>query len=140
MKIGIVGLGYWGKKVVKEYLALANEGLIDSVHLYDIQANLLSDNIFRNSYVVVDKSYQSMIDNVDSIHICIPNNFHYEYASKSLDAGVSTLVEKPLTKNSTEAFNLVELALEKGVVLQVGNIFRFSNSLKTVSSYGINVP
>lgn len=132
MKIGIVGLGYWGKKVFTEYLALANEGLIDSVHLFDARADLLSDKIYRNAYVVVHRTYQSIIDNVDAVHICIPNNFHYEYASMSIEAGVSTLVEKPLTKNSTEAFNLVELALEKGVVLQVGNIFRFSNSLRIV--------
>lgn len=132
MKIGIVGLGYWGKKVFSEYLALANEGLIDSIHIFDARADLLSDKIYRNGYVVVHRTYQSMIDNVDAVHICIPNNFHYEYALMSLEAGVSTLVEKPLTKNSTEAFNLVELALEKGVVLQVGNIFRFSNSLKIV--------
>ena len=130
MKIGIVGLGYWGKKVFKEYIALASQGMIDNVHLYDTQTSLLLDGIFQNAQVVIHDSYQSMIESVDAVHICIPNNFHYEYTLGALEAGVSAMVEKPLTKNSTEAFNLVELALEKGMVLQVGNIFRFSNSLK----------
>lgn len=132
MKIGIVGLGYWGKRVFKEYLSLANQGMIDSIHLYDTQTSLLSDGIFQSSRVLIHDSYQSMIESVDTAHICIPNNFHYEYTLRSIEAGVSTMVEKPLTKNSIEAFNLVEQALEKGVVLQVGNIFRFSNSLRIV--------
>lgn len=132
MKIGIVGLGYWGKKVFKEYLALADQGMIDSIHLYDTQTSLLSDGIFQSSRVLIHDSYQSMIESVDTVHICIPNNFHYEYTLRSIEAGVSTMVEKPLTKNSTEAFNLVEQALAKGVVLQVGNIFRFSTSLRIV--------
>ena len=130
MRIGIVGLGYWGRKVFREYLALVNEGLIDTIHLYDAKINLLSDEEFRHASVVVHDSYQSLIGNVDAVHICVPNDFHYEYTTKALEAGVSTLVEKPLTKNSTEAFNLVEKALENGVVLQVGNIFRFSNSIR----------
>ena len=130
MKIGIAGLGYWGKKVFREYLPLANQGLIDRVHLYDSQTSMLSDRIFQSPQVVIDDSYQSMIKSIDAVHICVPNNFHYQYALRSIEAGVSTMVEKPLTKNSTEAFNLVELALEKGTVLQVGNIFRFSNSLR----------
>jgi predicted dehydrogenase len=132
VKIGIVGLGYWGKKVFKEYLALADQGMIDSIHLYDTQTSLLSDGIFQSSRVLIHDSYQSMIESVDTVHICIPNNFHYEYTLRSIEAGVSTMVEKPLTKNSTEAFNLVEQALAKGVVLQVGNIFRFSTSLRIV--------
>lgn len=132
MKIGIVGLGYWGKKVFIEYLALVDEGLIESIHLFDSRADLVSDKVYRNANVVVHSTYQSMIDNVDAVHVCIPNDFHYEYALTALRDGVSTLVEKPLTKNSTEAFNLVEMALDKGVVLQVGNIFRFSNSLRIV--------
>ncbi|MCL4341988.1 MAG: Gfo/Idh/MocA family oxidoreductase [Candidatus Thermoplasmatota archaeon] len=130
MRIGIVGLGYWGRKVFREYLALVNEGAVDAIHMYDAKIDLLSDQNFRNASVVVHDSYQSLIDSVDAVHICVPNDFHYEYTSKSLEAGVSTLVEKPLTKNSTEAFNLVETALENGVVLQVGNIFRFANSIR----------
>ena len=120
---------YWGKKIFKEYLNLVSEGMIDDLHLYDINSNILTDEIFHGLNVVIHDSYQSLIDAVDAIHICVPNNFHYEYALRSITAGVSTMIEKPLTKDSIEAFNLVELALEYKVVLQVGNIFRFSNSL-----------
>jgi predicted dehydrogenase len=130
MRIGIVGLGYWGKKVFREYYDLMKEGVVDSIHLYDAKIELLSQENFRDKSVIVHYSYKSLIDSVDAVHICVPNDFHYEYTSKALLAGINTLVEKPLTKNSTEAFNLVEIALEKGVVLQVGNIFRFANSIR----------
>ncbi len=130
MRVGIVGLGYWGTKVFREYFSLVKEGLIDTIHLYDEKINLLSNGDYLDASVVVHNSYQSLINGVDAVHICVPNDFHYEYALKSLESGISTIVEKPITKNSTEAFNLVEIALEKGVVLQVGNIFRFSNSLR----------
>ena len=35
MKIGVIGIGRWGTKVTREYIELANEGVVDSVILYD---------------------------------------------------------------------------------------------------------
>lgn len=138
MRIGIVGLGYWGRKVFREYFNLMKEGVVDSIHLYDAKIELISEEIFRDESVIVHYSYESLINSVDAVHICVPNDFHYEYTSKALLAGINTLVEKPLTKNSTDAFNLVETALEKGVVLQVGNIFRFANSIRAAREMIVN--
>ena len=83
MKVGIVGLGYWGKKIFKEYLNLVSEGMIDDLHLYDINSNILTDEIFHGLNVVIHDSYQSLIDAVDAIQCNIFRTVKGECSSSS---------------------------------------------------------
>ena len=65
-------------------------------------------------------SYQDLVDdpNVDIVYVSTPNGMHYQWASKALNAGKHVLLEKPFTSNADEAKRLVQLATEKGVVLE----------------------
>jgi len=64
------------------------------------------------------------------VHICTPNSSHFEVASAFLNSGKHTLVEKPLTLNSSEAYDLVRQAKTNGTVLCTGFIHRFNNGVK----------
>jgi UDP-N-acetylglucosamine 3-dehydrogenase len=57
---------------------------------------------------------------------------HYKVCKDALEAGKHVLVEKPITLNSKEGKELVELAQKKGLMLSVGHIFRFNNALAEV--------
>jgi len=52
------------------------------------------------------------------VYISTPNGLHYEWASKSLKAGKHVLCEKPFTSNAAEAKELMELAKDRGLVLE----------------------
>ncbi|OQX54020.1 MAG: hypothetical protein B5M53_06235 [Candidatus Cloacimonas sp. 4484_209] len=126
MRIGIVGIGSWGRRVAREYLSLQDEGFI-SVALCDIdESKLIAFKEKTECY----NSFDKFLCNVDALHICVPNNLHFELAKKALISGKHVLIEKPMTTNSEDAYKLVELASEKGVILQVGHIFRFANVIR----------
>ena len=129
MKIGVVGIGRWGFKVAREYIELANEGVIDSVILYD--QNVERAKQFENE-AVIGKSVNDVIRKADGVHICTPNHTHYDIAKRALESDVHVLVEKPMTMNSIQAYDLVELAVSNGLILQVGHIYRFANVIRRI--------
>lgn len=118
MKVGLIGYGYWGRKLAKEYKDL---GIDLSI------CDLVAPNAVRN--------YEQMFKKVNSVHIATPNETHYRIATDALNAGMNILVEKPMTKKSIDAYDLVNLAEEKNLKLQVGHIFRFDNSVRTLKKY-----
>lgn len=136
VNVGVVGAGYWGKKVISEYSAFAKENPnVALSHICDIQEeNLLNCSEFFHSPSCLLKSFDELLalDQIDAIHICTPNETHYEFCKKALMAGKHVLLEKPMTLNSREAFELYDLAKKEGLTLQVGYIFRFNNALSEV--------
>lgn len=128
MKIGIIGIGYWGKKVVSEYISLLSDNLINGLVLYDNEKSM-TDKFKGISNLEIAGSIDDLLDRVDGVHICSPNATHFEIIMKAMEKNVNVLVEKPITTNSDDAFRLLEIALAKGLVFQVGNIFRFSNAM-----------
>jgi len=59
----------------------------------------------------------------------IPNEFHFDYSKRALEAGKHVLVEKPLTNTLVEAKRLVKLAEDKSLVLMVGHNYRKNDFL-----------
>ena len=62
---------------------------------------------------------------IDVIHNCTPNKFHYEINKKALQAGKHILSEKPLAMSTQEAEELVELAEKKGSVTGIDFCYRY---------------
>lgn len=118
INIGVIGIGSWGSRVYPEYKKLEEENVIDNVYSCDKQK--------KADY----KNYHDMLKNVDGVHICLPNKYHFEIAKKTLSQGKHVLVEKPMTTNTKEAHQLIEIASEQGLILQVGYILRFANVLR----------
>ena len=126
MKLGIVGLGNWGRRVAEEAIILKNEGILEEVHLCDLDTSLLANYENLNTTT----NYDELLEKVDFVHICTNNSNHYSLGKKALKAGVHALIEKPLTSNLFDAYDLIESSDECGCVLQVGHIFRFANSVR----------
>jgi predicted dehydrogenase len=137
VRMAVIGAGYWGTKLVHEYSLLSKA--IDGVSL-DWVADISSErlNVLRlqlgNDCVNFCNDYREVLrdSKIDAVHIALPNHLHYEAAKLALELGKHVLVEKPLTTSSKQALELADLAEEKRLVLQVGHIFRFNNSLRKV--------
>ena len=129
LNIGICGAGYWGHKIIGEYTRLLKENIINSVHICDLNENLLDE--YRNNKDITNcyTDFGEMLKSIDAVHICTNNKYHYPIAKAAILAGKHVLVEKPMTDSSTDAYNLVDMASSEGTILQVGHIFRFSNAL-----------
>ena len=65
-------------------------------------------------------SYAALVDDpdIDIVYVSVPNALHYEWASKALKAGKHVLCEKPFTSNADEAKRLVQLAKERGLIVE----------------------
>jgi len=127
MKIGVIGIGSWGTRVAREYVALMNEGIIDSVILCDTDNSRLRP--FADVAVTSNK-LDEVIRRADGVHICTPNSTHYEIAKKVVESGIHVLVEKPMTTDHNQAYELVEIATAENLILQVGHIYRFANAIR----------
>lgn len=130
----MIGIGRWGENHLKTLLDI---GGID-VSVYDTDESRISDILERYDVKLVS-SFDDILDN-DGIIIATPAFLHYKHAKKCLSAGCSVLVEKPLSLNSREAREIVELANKKGLILAVGHLLLYHPAITKMKeimvSYG----
>lgn len=113
MKLGIIGAG----KIVKEFLTIATkiEGLeLTAISGREHNRELFSQ--FKESYGIKNIYFDNdeMINSdIDTVYVAVPNNLHFEFAKKSLEAGKNVIIEKPMTTTYEEALKLSELARKK---------------------------
>jgi len=134
MNIGVIGIGSWGRRVLGEYADLSKDGKIDGFGICDNNKDLLNKYKKEHNPNIISNDYKDFLkkDEIDAVHICLPNNFHYKVAKEALVNGKHVLLEKPMTVKSDEAYELIEIASQNGLILQVGHIFRFANVIRRV--------
>src|SRR5574340_1562238 len=108
LRFAVIGLGYWGPKIVRNLEALPRVKVsivadLDAYRLATISANQPSMQTTTN----VEDVFQS---DVDGVIIATPVKTHYQLAKKALLHGKHVLVEKPLTASVSEAEELIALA------------------------------
>ncbi|HWL10470.1 MAG TPA: Gfo/Idh/MocA family oxidoreductase [Planctomicrobium sp.] len=77
--------------------------------------------------------YRSLFSKVDAVSIVVPTFLHREIAGEFLSRGIPVLVEKPLTANVADGAELVQMAKEKNIPLQVGHIERFNPAFQAAA-------
>jgi len=127
MKVGVIGLGYWGPNLVRNFLAHKD---VKKVIACDIKENRLQ--LIRDKFPAAElsKDCQSLIDgDADIIVISTPVDAHYSLAKKSLEAGKHIWVEKPFTSTSKEAEELIEIAERKNLKIFVDHTFIYNGAV-----------
>ncbi len=133
LQVGVIGAGYWGRKVAREIMNVSR--VTGAAKLYSVSDNsptILEQCRQEFGPLSYQLDYRSLLSDpkLSAVHICTPNPTHFEVASSFLRAGKSVLVEKPLAVNSKEAYDLVKLAGQKKLVLSAGHIHRFNNGVR----------
>lgn len=77
--------------------------------------------------------WQAMLDDVDAVDIVTPAPLHAPMIRAALERGKHVLVEKPVTGTSAEGFALARDAKQRGLVLQVGHVFRFAPESQAIA-------
>lgn len=129
--VGIIGVGYWGKKIVDEFTKVEDVSVIGVSDLDEKNLAFCAERFgIKNGY----KDYKQLLAQKDlhAVSVSTPNAMHYQVCKDALQAGKHVLVEKPITLVSKDGKELVELAQKKGLTLSVGHIFRFNNALAEV--------
>ncbi|MEI6797536.1 MAG: Gfo/Idh/MocA family oxidoreductase, partial [Methanomassiliicoccales archaeon] len=130
-EVGVLGVGYWGRKIMEEYSAIQN-----------VKVKAVSDLMEKNRLHAKERygvelafdDYREVLrqESIAAVHICLPNALHYPACKEALLAGKHVLVEKPITLTVQEGEELVKLAEEQNLTLSVGHIYRFNNALNEV--------
>lgn len=120
--IGLVGLGYWGKNLLRNFYKL--EVLhtacdTDSIILTEQQKNYPKANYIN--------SFDDLLSNseIKAIAISTPAVTHYEFVKNALESGKDVFIEKPLALTVKEGEELVILAERKSRILMVGHILQY---------------
>ncbi|MBR8834736.1 MAG: Gfo/Idh/MocA family oxidoreductase [Stigonema ocellatum SAG 48.90 = DSM 106950] len=132
VKIGIVGFGYWGPKLARNFSALAE---VDLSMLCDLEKCRLEEiqRLYPNARATDDFT-ELLKSEIDAVVIVTPVKTHYSLVKAALEAGKHVLVEKPMTASLAQAQELSDLAKEKNLVLLVGHTFEYSTAVQTVQN------
>ena len=128
MNVGIIGLGYWGPNLVRNFLAQKN---VEKVIAFDQRAERLDMIKTKSPFVSVTKSFEDMLkSNIDAVVIATPVETHFSFAKQALEAGKHIWVEKPFTSTSQQAEELLELADKKNLRIFVDHTFIYTGAVR----------
>ena len=122
VKIGVVGVGHLGQFHVKKFLAIKECEFVGIHDKNESRAVEISQSLQVKSY----RTYEELLDNIDAIDIAATTTYHYELAKTALLKGKHVFLEKPITSDLVQAEELLKIAAEKKLKIQVGHIERFN--------------
>ena len=133
VKVAVLGAGSLGKEHVRLYAELANAGQIEFAGVYDL-ATETARKIAGKFNARVFTSVHEAAEHSDALSIVTPTSTHFDLAKALLTRGKHLLVEKPMTDNTGQAAELIQIAQKKNCVLQVGHVERFNPVFKYLQS------
>ena len=128
IRLGVIGVGYWGPQIVRNLYEMAN---VQLVAVADMKAERL--DFVRSHYpnVKTFASHTQLLEaDVDAVVISTPIHTHHRIAVEALSAGKHIMVEKPLAASKVEALEVIELARKKGLVAMVGHTFLYNPAVQ----------
>jgi predicted dehydrogenase len=130
LRCAVIGVGYLGRFHAQKYKALQDDsaGMARLVGVCDGNP-ARAEEVAKELGVPAFSSYRDLIGQVDAVTVAASTQAHYEIARAFLESGVHVCVEKPMTATLPQAEELVRLAREKNLKLQVGHVERFNSAL-----------
>lgn len=129
IKVGVIGYGYWGPNLVRNFMAAPGSS-VEAV--CDLKEERLAP--LRKLYPSVRTSNDTRElirdPTVDAVVIATPVSSHFDLAMEALRAGKHVLVEKPLAATSGEARQLIDEATNRKLVLMVDHTFVYTDAVR----------
>ena len=128
LRIGILGAGHFGRFHALKAAAGERSTLAG---IYDRHAARASQVAAEVNAPALE--FEALLAASDAVIVAAPAQAHHELAAAALRAGKHVLVEKPIASTLAEADELAMLARERGLVLQVGHLERFSAAYQALA-------
>ena len=129
--IGVVGAGYWGPNLIRNFAAL---GAVELVAIADRDPERLGRVAAQYPGVATVERIEDLLANerIRGIALVTPADTHFALARAVLAAGKGVFVEKPLARSVAECEELIALAAANGQVLMVGHTFEYNAAVQYV--------
>jgi len=128
MKVGIIGLGYWGPNLVRNFIAQKN---VEKVVACDQRVERLDFIKTKSPSVFVTGSFEDLLkSDIDAVVVATPVDSHYILSKQALEAGKHIWVEKPFTSTSQQGEDLLELAEKKNLKIFIDHTFIYTGAVR----------
>jgi predicted dehydrogenase len=128
IKIGVVGVGYFGQFHAEKYAKIEETELVGVV---DIDASRAKE-VAKRYRTQPFQHHTDLFNQVQAVSVAAPTPYHYPIAKDFFLHGIDVLLEKPISKTSEEADELIGLAESKGLIFQIGLLERFNGALSDI--------
>lgn len=129
IKMGIIGYGYWGPNLVRNFMEIAGAEVgavadLDKAKLASVQR--------RFPTVKTTSDFQELLSDpsIDAIALATPVSSHFQLGMAALKAGKHLWIEKPMTETSLQARKLVDEAERRKRVLMVDHTFIYTGAVR----------
>ncbi|MCL4760861.1 MAG: Gfo/Idh/MocA family oxidoreductase [Burkholderiales bacterium] len=129
INIGVIGYGYWGPNLVRNFAELPGATV---AAVADLDPKKLEVVAKRHPAVRTTNDWQEMLTDpsIDAIAVATPVSTHFEFGMAALKAGKHLWIEKPMTETSLQARKLVDEAARRERVLFVDHTFIYTGAVR----------
>lgn len=131
LRIGVIGFGYWGPNIVRNFNAVQGAKVCDICDM-DPKARRSAKEQYPGIEVVADSDKIVSSTDIDVVAVTTPVFAHFELTKKSLKNGKHVFVEKPFTSTTDQAEELIELAQKKRLQIMVDHTFLFTGAVRKI--------
>jgi len=134
LKVGVFGVGHLGKFHLNNWKEIENVQLVGFYDPDDATAKQVIEKYGLERFTDVNK----LLNKIDAADIVAPTNHHFVLCEAAIRAGKHVFVEKPLANTIEEGRQIVKIAKEAGVKIQVGHVERFNPAYLAVKNMQLN--
>jgi predicted dehydrogenase len=135
VEIGIVGLGYWGPNLVRNFASVETANVSVLCDVDTNRAETIRRRFCPSARIVKDYRELAADDRIQAVVIATPIRSHFPLGVFFLSAGKHVFIEKPLAQTVAECEELIETAEKNRRVLMVGHVFEFNPAVQKIKEY-----
>lgn len=135
MKIGIIGCGYWGPNLIRNFNAQEKADVVAISDLRQERLDFISHQYPSVKLLTTDANELLESPEIDAIVIATPVSTHFSLGMEALNNGKHLLLEKPFTATVEQAERLIELAERKDLRLMVDHTFIYTGAVQTIKEF-----
>ncbi len=132
MRIGIIGAGYWGPNLVRNFMLQPDVTVAAVADLQEKRRKFISDR-YPTISTIADADALIKDKTIDAVVIATPVNTHFPLAQKALKSGKHVLLEKPMCASTKECDKLLALADANKLTLMVDHTFLYTGAVRHIT-------
>ncbi|MGD8776708.1 MAG: Gfo/Idh/MocA family oxidoreductase, partial [Syntrophobacterales bacterium] len=129
--VGVVGCGYWGPKLIRNFMTHSETELIWACDLDEKRLDKIS-GLYPSVQRTIDLDDLLADDRLDGVAIATPVNTHFPIAKACLENGKHVLVEKPMASSVQEGEELIEIARKNNLQIMCDHIFCYTGAVRKI--------
>ena len=130
MIVAVIGLGYWGPNMVRNFLACPD---VSQVLACDLDPARREQNARRFPGLLVVDELEEALNRADAVVLATPLSTHHELGMRALQANCHLLIEKPFCETSAQAQELIETAHARELTLMVDHTFLYTGAVRKMA-------